>query len=87
MLYETVAMTILAVAVILTILFSYNKPKDNKLRIWGITTMFFIAPLLSWLVGRFYGISEGSGFAMMGVLVIMFPILFVVGFVLYWRGA
>jgi hypothetical protein len=53
----------------------------------GITTMFIIAPILSRLVGSVYGVSEGSGFAMIGGFAIMFQILFIVGFVLYWIGA
>ncbi|MFF2289516.1 hypothetical protein [Peribacillus butanolivorans] len=48
--------------------------------------MFVIAPLFSWIVGTLYGISEGSGFAAIGVLIIMFPILFIVGVVLFWIG-
>ncbi|WP_252433044.1 hypothetical protein [Peribacillus butanolivorans] len=48
--------------------------------------MFVIAPLFSWIVGTLYGKSEGSGFAAIGVLIIMFPILFIVGVVLFWIG-
>jgi hypothetical protein len=48
--------------------------------------MFIIAPILSRLVGSVYGVSEGSGFAMIEGFGIMFQILFIVGFVLYWIG-
>ncbi|MFC9600959.1 hypothetical protein ACFTQL_24410 [Peribacillus butanolivorans] len=48
--------------------------------------MFVIAPLFSWIVGTLNGKSEGSGFAAIGVLIIMFPILFIIGVVLFWIG-
>jgi len=84
MTYEIYAVIILVIGIIIAIWRSSNKSKGSKYRVWGITTMLIIAPVFSWLVGRLYGISEGSGFAMGAVLIIMFPILFIIGFVLYW---
>lgn len=43
--------------------------------------MIVIAPLLSWLIAIPYGISEGDGFAAVGLLIILFPILFLSGLV------
>ncbi|WP_059170747.1 hypothetical protein [Bacillus sp. FJAT-27445] len=85
--YEGIATAILMAGIVFAVLQSNKKSKDKKLRVWGKTTMLIIAPFFSWLVGRLYAISEGSGFAMVGVLMIMFPILFVLGFILYWKGA
>lgn len=64
MTYEIYAVIILVIGIINAIWRSINKPKEAKYRVWGITTMFIFAPVLSWLVGSLYGISEGSGFAM-----------------------
>ncbi|MFB5281850.1 hypothetical protein [Peribacillus sp. Hz7] len=85
--YEIYAVIILVIGITIAIWRSINKSKESKYRVWGITTMFIFSPILSWLVGSFYGMSEGSGFAMIGVLIVMFPILFIVGVVLYWIGS
>ncbi|KQU12972.1 hypothetical protein ASG65_11490 [Bacillus sp. Leaf13] len=82
----TYAVIILVIGIIIAIFLSIKKPKKSKYSIWGITIMFVIAPLFSWIVGTLYGISEGSGFAAIGVLIIMFPILFIAGVVLFWIG-
>ncbi|WP_079508916.1 hypothetical protein [Mesobacillus jeotgali] len=84
--YEIYAVIILVIGSIIAILRSYNKSKETKFRVWGSATMLLFAPILSWLVGSLYGVIEGSGFAMIGVLIILFPILFILGFVLYWIG-
>lgn len=86
MTYEIYAVIIIVIGIIIAIWRSINKSKESKLRVWGITTMLIFAPVLSWLIGSIYGMSEGSGFAMIGVLIIIFPILFITGFVLYWIG-
>ncbi len=44
----------------------------------GIVTIFVIAPLLSWLLGISYGRYVGEGFAAIGVMVILFPVLFII---------
>ncbi|MFJ8258620.1 hypothetical protein ACIQ4Z_15395 [Peribacillus asahii] len=87
MTYEIYAVIILVIGIIIAIWRSINKSKESKYRVWGITTILIFAPVFSWLVGSLYGMSEGSGFAMMGVLIVMFPILFIVGVVLYWIGS
>jgi uncharacterized membrane protein len=86
MTYEIYAVIILIVGIVIATLFSLRKPKAKKFRIWGITTMLIIAPIASWLISSIYGLSEGSGFAMIGLLIILFPILFIVGIILYWIG-
>lgn len=86
MTYEVYAVIILVIGSLIAVWRSIKKSKETKLRVWGLTTMFLFAPILSWLFGSVYGEIEGSGFAMIGVLIIMFPILFIAGFVLYWIG-
>lgn len=81
----TYAVIILVIGIIIAIFLSIKKPNKSKYSM-GITIMFVIAPLFSWIVGTLYGISEGSGFAAIGVLIIMFPILFIAGVVLFWIG-
>ena len=87
MTYEIYATIILVIGIIIAFWRSINKSKGSKYRVWGATTMFIFTPVLSWLSGSLYGMSEGSGFAMIGVFVIMFPILFIVGAVLFWIGS
>ncbi|MFS0781593.1 hypothetical protein [Bacillus sp. 1P06AnD] len=84
--YELYAVIILVVAILIGIWKSFNKSRDAKYRVWGITTMLIIAPVFSWLIGILYGVHEGSGFATIGVLIIAFPLIFIIGGVLYWIG-
>ncbi|WP_312469852.1 hypothetical protein [Neobacillus sp.] len=86
MTYEIYAVIILIVGILIATLSSLRKPKAKKFRIWGITTMLIIAPIASWLISSIYGLSKGSGFAMIGLLIILCPILFIAGIVLYWIG-
>ena len=76
------------VCIVLVVATFLSKGATIKFRqiIWGIVTMFVIAPLLSWLIGISYGIYVGEGFAAVGVIIILFPILFIVGLVLLLIG-
>ncbi|MFF5995606.1 hypothetical protein AAGS61_12780 [Lysinibacillus sp. KU-BSD001] len=80
------AIGILLIGLIVAIVLTKGTTSKYKQIIWGITTMLVIAPLLSWLLGISYGIYEGEGFAAAGVIVILFPILFLTGLVLMIRG-
>lgn len=51
MTYDLYAVIILAIGSVIAIWRSNNKSKETKLKVWGLTTMFIIAPVLSWLVG------------------------------------
>ena len=85
--YELYAVMILIVAIGNVVWRSINTSRDIKYRVWGITTMLIFAPVFSWLIGSLYGIYEGIGFAMIGVFVIAFPLIFITGVVLYCLGA
>lgn len=63
-----------------------NNSKRKRFIIWGLATMFIIAPLLSWLFGMIYGVSEGSGFAAGSLFVILLPIFFIVGVIILIKG-
>lgn len=84
---EMIALIILAVAIVVAIILSIKKPKDFTFKLWGTVTMFIFAPVATWLVGTLYGLSEGDGFAAIGVFIIMAPILFIAGVVLFLVGA
>jgi hypothetical protein len=77
---------ILLAGVIFAAILSRRVRMKTKRIIWGLTTMFVIAPLLSWLIGMSYGIYEGSGFAAAAVMMILFPILFLTGLVILLIG-
>jgi hypothetical protein len=65
---------------------SIGKSAKRKRIVWGITFMVAVAPFFSWLVGIWYGISVGDGFAAMGVMVILFPIFFLGGLISLLMG-
>ena len=77
---------ILLMVIVYAVMLSKEVRKKTKRIIFGITTMLVIAPLLSWLLGIGYGVYEGDGFAGMGVMMILFPILFLVGLVILLVG-
>jgi len=80
------AVSVLTISLIVSILLSRGQSMKKKYIIWGIATMLVIAPLFSWLAGILYGISVSSGFAAGGLMIIMFPILFIMGIILLVKG-
>lgn len=76
-----VAIVILSLAMLVAFQLGKGKSKKRKYIVWGIATMVAIAPFLSWLIGITYGISVGSGFAAMGIMVMMFAFLFLIGLI------
>ncbi|WP_416147633.1 hypothetical protein ACM26V_15505 [Salipaludibacillus sp. HK11] len=77
---------IIVIAIAIACILSVNKSKKRKLIVWGLTTMLAIAPLLSWLISISYAISEGSGWAGVGLMWILLPLLLLVGLVLIVAG-
>ena len=77
--YELFAILILIAAILIGSWRSIHTPRGTKYRVWGIAIMLIFAPVFSWLIGRLYGIYEGSGFAVIGVFVIAFPLIFITG--------
>jgi len=81
-----VALCILVVGVALGYQQSVGKSVKRKKIVWGITFMVAVAPFFSWLIGIWYGISVGDGFAAMGVMVILFPVFFLGGLISLLMG-
>ncbi|WP_260982693.1 hypothetical protein [Lysinibacillus fusiformis] len=84
-----IGVVVIALVLIVSIVFiiCIGKSKKTTLIIWGITIMLVIAPLFTWVVSILYGIKEGDGFATVGLMVILFPILFLIGLVILLIGA
>ncbi|CAG9622498.1 hypothetical protein [Sutcliffiella rhizosphaerae] len=72
------ALLILTATLLLGFILSRKFPK-KILIIWGVITMFSIAPLFTWLVAISYGVMVGEGFAAVAVMGIMFPVIFLIG--------
>ncbi|MFJ8235837.1 hypothetical protein ACIQ34_08845 [Ureibacillus sp. NPDC094379] len=81
-----IAVIVLVLAVFFAAHFSRNKPVKKKFLIWGIATIFFISPLLSWMAGILFGMSVGDGFAGLAIMVYSFVFLLVIGFILLYFG-
>ncbi|HWK23630.1 MAG TPA: hypothetical protein VNS08_11430 [Ureibacillus sp.] len=82
-----VAIIILVIAVSLAFHFTLGKSKKRKYVIWGLTTMIAIAPFFTWLISIWFAIIVGDGFAGIGLMMIMFPIIFLIGLILLLVGA
>lgn len=74
-----IAAGILLIALAVAAFLSKGATIKFKQITWGIVMMLVVAPLLSWLIGFSYGTYVGEGFATMGVMVALFPILFIIG--------
>ncbi|QFT87980.1 hypothetical protein FIU87_04860 [Bacillus sp. THAF10] len=59
---------------------------EKKLIIWGLVTMFSVAPFFSWIIAILYGTEVENGFAAMGILIVLFPVLFLVGIGILFAG-
>ncbi|MEG0470976.1 MAG: hypothetical protein RR588_01450 [Solibacillus sp.] len=70
----------------LTAFFTRHAKRKTKWIAWGAATMLVIAPLLSWLLSFIYGIFEGDGFAVIGMLMLLLPLFFLVGLVIIVVG-
>ncbi|MGM0904440.1 MAG: hypothetical protein ACQEXB_25495 [Bacillota bacterium] len=81
-----VALCLLVVGVAIGYQQSVGKSAKRKKIVWGITFMVAVAPFFSWLIGIWYGISVGDGFAAMGVMVILFPTFFLGGLIALLMG-
>ncbi|ACA40282.1 hypothetical protein J2D69_11215 [Lysinibacillus sphaericus] len=83
-----IGVVVIALVLIVSIVFiiCLGKSKKTTFIIWGITLMVVIAPLFAWLVSILYGIKEGDGFAAVGLMVILFPFLFLIGLVIFLVG-
>lgn len=81
-----IAISILVLAIVLAIYFSHRKERKRKFIIWGIASIVFIAPLVSWIAGILLGMDEGDGFIGFMVMVYSFVLMEVIGFILLYFG-
>ncbi|MCT8138074.1 hypothetical protein H1D32_10085 [Anaerobacillus sp. CMMVII] len=81
-----VASAVLVVSVSISFILSFGMYKHRKYIVWGICTIFAIAPFLTWIFSTLYGVREGSGFASIALMMIMFPILIIIGIVILFVG-
>ncbi|MES5266770.1 hypothetical protein [Priestia megaterium] len=60
---------------------SQGRSTKRKYIVWGTTTILIIAPFFSWTVSILFGINQGDGFAAAGLMMLLFPIFFLIGIV------
>lgn len=63
-----------------------TNPKRIKVITWGLVTMFLIAPLLSWILGVLGGSVAPSEYAAEGLMMLLFPLIFIIGIVVFIEG-
>ncbi|MGE7214988.1 hypothetical protein ACQKJC_00720 [Priestia koreensis] len=63
-----------------------DKTKKTKRVIWGLMTMFVIAPLLSGTGGMILAASSDNGIGGGALMMLLFPLLFLIGFLLLGVG-
>lgn len=81
-----VPILVLILAFALAYQLSERKSTTRKYIVWGIIIMVAIAPFLSFLIGMTFGMIVSSGWAIGGITVILFPILFLVGLITLLMG-
>ena len=65
---------------------SKDKSKKRKYIVWGIALMLAISPFLSFAVGLTFGFIMKNGWAILGTIIILFPIGFLIGLIMLLVG-
>ncbi|MDD1511947.1 hypothetical protein [Priestia megaterium] len=81
-----VALTVLVVGLIFASRLSRGKTAKRKYIVWGTTVILIIAPFFSWVVSVLYAISQEEGFAGVALMMLLFPIFFLIGLVTLLTG-
>jgi hypothetical protein len=76
-----IALTILILGIMFARGVSQGKSTKRKYIVWGTTTILIIAPFFSWVVAILFGINQGDGFAAVGLMMMLFPLFFLIGLV------
>ncbi|MEI2340265.1 hypothetical protein FA002_26030 [Priestia megaterium] len=76
-----IALTILILGLMFARGVSQGKSTKRKYIVWGATTILIIAPFFSWVVAILFGINQGDGFAAVGLMMMLFPLFFLIGLV------
>ena len=76
-------MGIALLIIVVVSVIGWKLTKDQSIRrkriVWGIIIMIGLNPFVSWLIGICFAIFIGKGFAGMGMMVILFIALFIIG--------
>ncbi|MFL0575066.1 hypothetical protein ACH0BK_29280 [Priestia megaterium] len=81
-----IALTILILGLMFARGVSQGKSTKRKYIVWGTTTILIIAPFFSWVVAILFGINQGDGFAAVGLMMMLFPLFFLIGLVILLIG-
>ncbi|MCM3098353.1 hypothetical protein [Priestia megaterium] len=81
-----VALTVLVVGLMFASGLSRGTTAKRKYIVWGTTTILIIAPFFSWVVSVLYAISQEEGFAGVALMMLLFPIFFLIGLVTLLTG-
>jgi len=81
-----VALTVLVVGLMFASGLSRGKTAKRKYMVWGTTTILIIAPFFSWAVSILFAISQEEGFAGVALMMLLFPIFFLIGLVALLTG-
>lgn len=76
-----VALLVLVLGLMFASGLSQGKSAERKYIVWGTTTILIIAPFFSWAVSILFAISQEEGFAGVALMMLLFPIFFLVGLV------
>lgn len=76
-----VAIGSLILLALLAIRLTKGKTRKRKYILWGLFIMFGFNPFLSFLISIPVGISEGDGFAAVGMMMLLLPSFFIIGLI------
>ncbi|XIH75772.1 hypothetical protein C1N57_16770 [Priestia aryabhattai] len=81
-----VALLVLVLGLMFASGLSQGKSAKRKYIVWGTTIILIIAPFFSWVVSILFAISQEEGFAGVALMMLMFPIFFLIGLVTLLTG-
>lgn len=81
-----VALLMIVVVAAIGRVLTKDQSKKRKRIVWGILVMIGLNPFVSWLIGICFGIFASEGFAGMGMMVILFVALFIIGAIILISG-
>ena len=80
------ALAIIFFGVYLGFVLTVKKSVKRKFIVWGLITIFLFTPFLGWFISIQVAIAEGDGFAAVAMMMILFPLFFLIGLILLLFG-
>ena len=80
------ALAIIFFGVYLGFVLTVKKSVKRKFIVWGLITIFLFTPFLGWFISIQVAIAEGDGFAAVAMMMILFPLFFLIGLILLLYG-